>query len=45
MEIKVTEVPIKHTIGSKKVERILTRQYYAADCRVYTIISLELEDS
>jgi len=38
MVIKVKEVPIKVYNSIKKVE-----QYYAPLCRVYKIISLELE--
>jgi len=40
MVIKVKEVPIKAYNSIKKVER-----YYALLCRVYKIISLELEDT
>jgi len=40
MVIKVKEVPIKVYNSVKKVER-----YYAPLCRVYKIISLELENT
>ena len=40
MAIKVKEVPIKAHNNIKKVE-----QYYAPLCRIYKIISLELEDA
>jgi hypothetical protein len=40
MAIKVKEVPIKVYNSIRKVER-----YYAPLCRVYEIISLELEDA
>ena len=40
MAIKVKEVPIKAYNSIRKVER-----YYAPLCRVYKIISLELEDT
>jgi len=40
MVIKVKEVPIKVYNSIRKVE-----QYYALLCRVYKIISLELEDA
>jgi len=40
MVIKVKEVPIKAHNSVRKVE-----QYYAPLCRVYKIISLELEDA
>ena len=40
MAIKVKEVPIKAYNSIGKVER-----YYALLCRVYKIISLELEDA
>jgi len=40
MVIKVKEVPIKAYNSIRKVER-----YYALLCRVYKIISLELEDA
>jgi len=40
MAIKVKEVPIKAYNSIRKVER-----YYTLLCRVYKIISLELEDA
>jgi len=40
MVIKVKEVPIKAYNSIRKVER-----YYTPLCRVYKIISLELEDA
>jgi len=40
MAIEVKEVPVKVYNSIRKVER-----YYALLCRVYKIISLELEDA
>jgi len=40
MAIKVKEVPVKAYNSIKKVE-----QYHTLLCRVYKIISLELEDA
>jgi len=40
MAIKVKEVPIKAYISVRKVKR-----YHTPLCRVYKIISLELEDA